>query len=50
MFKMKPLSLYSLYAAEESVSLPLPVSKAPESLALTTGGGGGERVCCYVSQ
>lgn len=49
-FKMKPLSLYSLYAAEESVSLPLPVSKAPESLALTAGGGGGgERICCYVS-
>lgn len=46
---MKPLSLYSLYAAEESVSLPLPVSKAPESLALTAGGGGGERICCYVS-
>lgn len=26
---------------EQSVSLPLPVSKTPESLALTTGGGGG---------
>lgn len=48
MFKMKWLSLYSLSAAEESVSLPLPVSKTPESLALTTGGGG-EPVCCCVS-
>lgn len=42
---MKSLSLDSVYAAEESVSLPLPVSKAPESFALTTGGGGGEQIC-----